>query len=153
MKDAIVEDVLGWDSVNGRGTDKGLFGTCEAFTLSVEEQGRKTLHMHIQVWIKKLREKREELNSEIKETRREAKNYICDEVDRVSSCSFLSDIDKWRKVIATFDHDGCSKPTRKRRRPIIVDDQTLRALRHSEGHKSQSYYAYCPDYTHTWTPG
>ena len=29
----------------------GLFGKCKAFVLSVEEQGRKSLHMHILIWI------------------------------------------------------------------------------------------------------
>ena len=31
---------------------QGLFGKTKAFVLSIEEQARKTLHAHFQIWIK-----------------------------------------------------------------------------------------------------
>ena len=50
----IIEEVLCWDLQKEQPlNDKvGLFGETEAFTLSIEEQARKTLHAHLQIWIK-----------------------------------------------------------------------------------------------------
>jgi hypothetical protein len=50
--DIFIEEVIGWDQKKGGPTENGgLFGTPQAFSLAVEEQGRGTLHAHIQIWI------------------------------------------------------------------------------------------------------
>jgi hypothetical protein len=51
--DIIIEEVIGWNLAEGKPREDiaGLFGTPEAFTASIEEQGRKTLHAHIQGWV------------------------------------------------------------------------------------------------------
>lgn len=48
------EEVVGWDMIRHRPTDEpGLFRECYAFSLAmIEEQGRKTLHAHMTLWIK-----------------------------------------------------------------------------------------------------
>lgn len=53
VMDIVINDILGWDCENGRGTvDGGLFGDLNAWFLAVEEQGRKTLHGHFLIWTK-----------------------------------------------------------------------------------------------------
>ena len=44
----VIEDIIGFDNKN----NKGLFGVVEAYCSAVEEQGRKTLHTHILLWLK-----------------------------------------------------------------------------------------------------
>ena len=50
----IIEEVLCWDLHKEQllNDKEGLFGETEAFTLSIEEQACKTLHAHLQIWIK-----------------------------------------------------------------------------------------------------
>jgi Helitron helicase-like domain at N-terminus len=50
-----IEEVIGWNMTEGKPREDmvGLFGVPQAFTASVEEQGRKTLHTHIQIWVQK----------------------------------------------------------------------------------------------------
>ena len=51
----ILREVVGWDTeTNAARREGGLFGRPSAYTVSVEEQGRGTLHAHILIWIKKL---------------------------------------------------------------------------------------------------
>jgi hypothetical protein len=47
----VIEEVIGWDlKVKAPRKDiAGLFGVPEAFTASMEEQGRKTLYSHNQI--------------------------------------------------------------------------------------------------------
>jgi len=60
-------------------TEGGLFGIPQAFTLSTEEQGRRTLHMHIQVWIEALEELRRTAfhGTPKSPTTHEAKRKLC----------------------------------------------------------------------------
>ena len=50
----IIEEVLCWDLQSEKpiNNKEGLFGETEAFALSIEEQARKTLHAHLQIWVK-----------------------------------------------------------------------------------------------------
>jgi len=48
-----VKYILNWNVENGESfKDCGFFGKTEAFCIATEEQGRKTLHAHILVWLK-----------------------------------------------------------------------------------------------------
>jgi hypothetical protein len=38
--------------------DQSLFGSCEAVTVAMEEQGRLTVHAHVCVWIENFKELR-----------------------------------------------------------------------------------------------
>jgi hypothetical protein len=52
LLEILVEEVVGWDMRRDSTTKNvGYFGACLAFSLSVEEQGRKTLHGHMTAWI------------------------------------------------------------------------------------------------------
>ena len=49
----IVEEFLGWDRKKKKNKkNTGIFGDVEAYVVATEEQGRKTLHGHILVWIR-----------------------------------------------------------------------------------------------------
>ena len=49
----VIEIFLGWDRKKGvNKPNVGIFGDVEAYVVATEEQGRKTLHGHILVWVK-----------------------------------------------------------------------------------------------------
>ena len=51
----VISDILGWDEENGCSTEEGgAFGKIDAFSGAIEEQGRKTLHVHICSCISKI---------------------------------------------------------------------------------------------------
>ena len=49
--DLVVKHVFGWDPKMEKSTKVGLFGKVEAWCLATEEQGRKTLHGHVLLFI------------------------------------------------------------------------------------------------------
>ena len=52
LLDILLEDVVGWSIRKDESTGvPGLFGMCKALVFAVEEQGRKTLHVHMTIWI------------------------------------------------------------------------------------------------------
>ena len=52
----LLEEVVGWDIQKGCSTSKeGFFGKVKALNFAVEEQGQKTLHVHMLIWIDKLK--------------------------------------------------------------------------------------------------
>ena len=86
----IIEEVLCWDLQNEQPLNNkvGLFGETEAFALSIEEQARKTLHAHLQIWIKNYHHIREQIFRKEQEDK-ECSNYICDSLDNIASCAFF----------------------------------------------------------------
>ena len=52
--DIFTTNLLKWDSKTKTSTGKGILGTICAFFAADEEQGRKTLHRHWQIWIKEM---------------------------------------------------------------------------------------------------
>ena len=64
---------------------KGVFGIIDGFGVAVEEQGRKTLHAHILVYVKEWNKILEDLNSRSPRTRREAEAKVKAFVDDVMS--------------------------------------------------------------------
>jgi len=73
----VMKKVVGWDMRrNVATTEPGLFGSCEAVTVSIEEQGRLTIHGHICIWVKKFKELRKKLFFGSKEERREVSQVL-----------------------------------------------------------------------------
>ena len=61
----VIETLFNWDTTNQEAKGPGIFGTVVAFAPADEEQGRKTLHRHIQLWVKEFDQKlRKELFSD-----------------------------------------------------------------------------------------
>ena len=50
----LIEDLLQWDQKKQIAKGRGILGTVKAFAPADEEQGRKTLHSHWQVWTEEL---------------------------------------------------------------------------------------------------
>ena len=71
--------MIGWNTKEQKGYPE-IFGISTAFGLPIEEQGRKTLHAHILIWIKDFSNVREHLFSNDESMRDEAKkemlNYV-----------------------------------------------------------------------------
>jgi len=157
--DIVIEEVIGWDLQKERPRDDivGLFGVPEAFTVSTEEQGRKTLHSHIQIWVRDFSQWREDLHSLNRLVWRAAEKRITEAMDRVGSCCLFFDQDEGyrtnprRAAVAAFPHE-CTVAKRERCSPAVVDDQKLRNLCHKEGlTASGGILAYCPNCTKSWT--
>ena len=51
----VIECLIGWNIKEGK-EYKGIMGEHEAYAVAIDEQGRKILHAHIQVWIKDFNE-------------------------------------------------------------------------------------------------
>ncbi len=49
-----MECMLQWDVTKKTSNGKGILGTVVAFSAADEEQGRKTLHCHWQIWVKEI---------------------------------------------------------------------------------------------------
>ena len=62
--DTILQEVVGWDVAADEPREEGgMFGKPLAYTASVKEQGRRTLHAHIMIWIQGLKEVHQKLHS------------------------------------------------------------------------------------------
>ena len=80
-------NMIGWDDKKGVGSP-GIFGEPEAYGTAIEEQGRKTLHGHILVWIKDFNILRNLLFHEDQGIRKEAKNEMLKYVENVMNSSY-----------------------------------------------------------------
>ena len=154
--EVIIEEILCWDLQKEQPlNDKvGLFGETEAFTLSIEEQARKPLHAHIQIWIKNYHHIREQIFRKEQEDK-ECSKYICDSLDNIASCAFF--FGKKEKIQRTelskaFHHNCNFKDVHKRKPPKVVSHQKLRNLRHYYGQlHEKEIFAICEHCNYTWT--
>ena len=149
----VIEEVLGWDLKKEapREDFSGLFGEVFAFVVSIEEQGRKTLHAHIQCWVKQFARQRENLHSQDDATRNSAKLFLARQLDKVASCKFMAtNTGAERTELARSLCHDCESPHPVA--PQIVDDQQLRYLRDRFGQNTLGgMFAYCPKCTKSWT--
>ena len=152
----VIEEVIGWNLTEGQPREDivDLFGVPQAFTASVKEQGRKTLHAHIQIWVQNFNNCRQMLLSPSQSIQRGATKSIIDCMDKVGSCSlFLMDQDLRvsREVASVLPHQ-CTIRAKDRCVAEILDEQKLCNLRYKQGsYESGGMFAYCPHCTKTWT--
>jgi len=91
MLQIVVSEVIGWDNNTGQSKDEGgLFGKPEAFIIAVEEQGRRTLHGHAQIWIQGMKSAREDLFGNMMK-KRKAEQLLCKKLDEVASCNLMGE--------------------------------------------------------------
>jgi AAA domain/Helitron helicase-like domain at N-terminus len=151
----ILKQVVGWDLNKNRKTnDSGVFGETIAIAGSVEEQGRGTLHFHLQVWVKEFINAADKIHSKFEGVARSSSSFIAVTMDKLASAT-LFDAKKCpyrRGSYGIFDHP-CHEPScTVREAPEVVDDQQLRYLRHRRGQVACNHlFAKCPNCTHTWT--
>jgi hypothetical protein len=132
----VIKHLVGWDddlgSSNGEG---GIFGKPEAYAVATEEQGRKTLHMHILVWIKNWNALLMRL---LRRRNPESRDYKADvtTLKKFVQNAAVSTIHQDRVALNAdpFTHD-CGTRDNKSRCPVPVDETTLRKMRHKTGHK------------------
>ncbi len=76
--------MLSWDSKKQTSKGKRILGTLLAFSAADEEQGRKTLHPHWQVWVEEIDQTlRNCLFYEDISVRNTARNIFCKHIDTV----------------------------------------------------------------------
>ena len=147
----IKTEIIGWYKP-GR---EGLLGTCEAYTQTVEEQGRKTLHAHFLVWCRRFNELRESLYDNFHHTTAAAETEMVSQIDRLCSTRFFS-LDGYlspegKLLQNIFPHSCTEKKFQNRFPPKVVNLQGLRDLRHRQAPNCESvYFAKCPHCQHTW---
>ena len=91
----VTEVLLQWDvkKQQSRTEKGGILGKLLAFVRADEEQGRKTLHSHWQVWVKELNQKlRDQLFDKNEDERAAARKEFCEYIDQVMSASYGPDL-------------------------------------------------------------
>ena len=151
----VVEEIIGWDTKSNKAkTEGGLFGVPLAFSLSTEEQSRRTLHMHILIWIQELEELRYTTfhGKQRAKSTIAAKQSICKYMDEIASTALDPKFStNKRQYLSCFScgNDSCSQSIAM---PKIVSDQQLRNLRHEMGqNEMRGAFAYCQTCTKYWT--
>ncbi len=87
------ECLLKWDTKTQTSKGKGTLGTVIAFAGADEEQGRKTLHQHWQIWVEEIDQTiRDYLFHKDDTTRAEARNIFLKHIDNVISASYGLDL-------------------------------------------------------------
>lgn len=147
----VIEEVVGWDPVNHKPTeDPGFFGECYAFCGAIEEQGRKTLHSHMTIWITGYKELTKSIFFGKKRAKEAASQRIQEYYDTITTTELFPE--KKYDILEAFDHDCEVKTFRHRGVPVVVTDQGLRNLRHKMGYKAvNGVFATCPNCPKTWT--
>jgi hypothetical protein len=89
----LTECLLKWDTKTQSSKGKGILGTVIAFAGADEEQGRKTLHRHWQIWVKEIDQNiRDCLFHKDDKTRLEARDTFLKHIDDVISADYGSDL-------------------------------------------------------------
>lgn len=137
----VIKHALGWNETTQKSEGPGLFGITEAWCLATEEQGRKTLHGHILVWIKNWKYVLEAIHCNGNE------KFTCDEaIDSAikfynSTCSaqLFRDCAPATGVLKAqqvFSHECVNQVTRHRKQrrntPLSATHQQLHEMRHRQ---------------------
>ena len=89
----LTECLLKWDTKTQSSKGKGILGTVITFAGADEEQGRKTLHRHWQIWVKEIDQNiRDCLFHKDDKTRLEARDTFIKHIDDVLSADYGSDL-------------------------------------------------------------
>ncbi len=85
----LIECMLQWDVRKKTTKGKGILGTVVAFSVADEEQGRKTLHCHWQIWVKEIYQTVQNcLFHEDITIRDRARKTFCKQIDSVITASY-----------------------------------------------------------------
>ena len=140
----IIEDILGWDTKNqeyNKARVHTLFGKIDGYAISIEEQGRKTLHAHILVWVSDHNTKNNNLHSENKAIKKRAEKDLINQFDSVASCKLIgSCYDTDKMLNEYFVHKNCNQKCMQ-----FVDNENLRLLRYKCSDKKNDPLIFCMD--------
>ncbi len=85
----LTECMLKWDIKSKSSTGKGILGTVRAFAGADEEQGRKTLHRHWQIWVEEINQSLQNaLFDKDNNTRNKARQTFQEHIDNLISTSY-----------------------------------------------------------------
>src|SRR6056300_2106884 len=127
----VTECLIGWDPHTQSGR-KGVFGVPIAYSRTDEEQGRKTLHSHWQIWVKNFNKTRDALFHTDDRKRKAARDALISYIDKVVCASYGTDFVVTHECGAEKEHDG---PVTKRMHEILLeveDKNTLRKAQHQD---------------------
>ena len=88
LMEILIECLIGWDMKTGKYTGKGIFGEVIAWGDAAEEQGRKSLHSHMMLYIKDFDRLMTLLWSEDEEIRFRARKQILDYFEKIMGSSY-----------------------------------------------------------------
>ena len=83
----LISKLICWDDKEAIG-HPGIFGEAEAYGVAIEEQGRKTLHGHILVWIKDFNTLRNSLFDEDSVIKNKAKEEMLNYIEKIMNSSY-----------------------------------------------------------------
>ncbi len=84
---------LRWDTKTQSSKGKGILGTVLAFSGAHEEQGRKTLNRHWQIWVQELNQTLQDCLFDMDATKRkDARKTFCQHIDNFISTSYGPDL-------------------------------------------------------------
>ena len=147
----LAEEVIGWDLKRNQPTDTpGFFGPIYALSFAVEEQGRKTLHGHMSLWIEGYRDIQHQVFfGESDKNKRHAKRILGKYHEHIATTELFPSNN--RTLQKAWDHD-CQVPQSDRRLPDVVCPQSLRILRNRHGHRdTKGVFATCRHCPKEWT--
>ena len=154
--DIIIRDVLKWNKTKNVpiGSTPSIFGNINAISVSIEEQGRRTLHAHLLLWVHELNETRNKMYSCTEKTMRKAAKIIIDKVDDLCSSKMFFNGKTVRHLPTTlqrtFPHQCTSENEGQLKNyPSSVPDQQLRNLRCKQPHTDSAFY--CESCQTQWT--
>jgi len=85
----LTEHMLKCDTKTKTSKGKGILGKVCAFAGTDEEQGRKTLHQHWQIWVEEINQTiRNALFNNGKDTRNKAQKSVQEHIDNIFSTSY-----------------------------------------------------------------
>ncbi len=89
----LMECMLWWDVKKKTKRWKGILGTVVAFSAADEEQGRKTLHHHWQIWVTEIKQTVKKcLFHEDITIRDRARKTFCKQIDNVITASYGAEL-------------------------------------------------------------
>lgn len=152
--DIVFRVVLGFDKKSGEFREHGFFRGCKAFSMSVEEQGRRSLHAHFQIWTTWYGTLRDKIirGDYSDQAFCSLNNRLQREVDHYCSTALFG-LEPNKRLFDRyyFPHD-CSAIPRNRKRPSPVTNQQLRNLRHrAVAVREREEFATCPRCKKQWT--
>ena len=132
VMNAVWKNLIGWDWEGNKPVVEGvgLFRNPIAASESTEEQTRKMLHGHGLGWFKESQKLLEMLQSQKKEVVESAKKCLVEFNDTIASTEFMNDTTLPSEIIP---HDPPCDLFSAENKVMVVDDQTLRDMRHRIG--------------------
>ena len=127
----VTECLIGWDPKKHAG-QPGVFGTPIAYSRTDEEQGRKTLHSHWQIWVRDFNKTRNALFHSDDSKRRAARDALVSYIDHVVCASYGTDFVVTHNCGAGKEHDRPVTMPMHQILQEVEDKNILRKAQHQD---------------------